>query len=420
MRKDEDTLLRQITENNRQSTVFIETGYTIKLPFGFNEGYTEILDYAELASGFFVESDKIVTTIDVLAGAIKVAAIPANHLGQTVTNNARVASRDYRPDIWVEIGVSIEGVTAFDAKNNLVLLKVADVGVPLPLEDSDTVQIGEEVYALGYENYNDYKGISGTFQNRYRNGKWCQLKIDFFPGLGGAPVLNKKNKVIGVIAYANGSLLPDKNATMATAMFSSVLKELLSNSGKVMPLEQWQRHARVRAYALEAQADEKADLLDNSSAIKDYNAAFKLNPDLVEIYSKRGILKARLGDFRGALRDLDKIIQINPEHVFAYNNRASVKVNLGDEHGAFEDLNKAIEINPEYIMAYINLAGVKMYVAEIKTNEGDIVAAQQCYQEAIDYYAKALTLNPKNPGLRKSLRLAERKSRLSNPSRKQP
>ena len=60
-----------------------------------------------------------------------------------------------------EIGGNIEGVTAFDAENNLVLLKIAETGVPLSLKNSDNVQIGEKVYTLGYQHDLRYKGDSG-------------------------------------------------------------------------------------------------------------------------------------------------------------------------------------------------------------------------------------------------------------------
>lgn len=293
-----------------------------------------------------------------------------------------------------------------------MLLKIADTGVPLPLEDNNTAQIGEKVYTLGYQDHDEYKSISGTFQSRYRNNKWFQIKTDFYLGVGGGPVLNSKNEVIGVITHANGPLM-SVNTTFATAISSNVLKVLLANSGKVMPLEQWQKHSRIRAYALEGRADEKADQSDNRDAIIDYNAALKLNPDLVEIYSKRGMLKGRIRDFRGTLRDCEKMIQINPEHAFAYNNRASAKANLGDVQGAIDDFNKAVEINSEYIMAHVNLGEIKMQIAESKTDEGDIVETQRYYQEAIDHYTKAIALNPKNPVPRKHIRRAERMLRLS-------
>ena len=411
MREKKDALLQQIAENNRKSTVFFVTGYIDGQPTGFSAGDTEVLMYAETGSGFFVESDKIVTTIDVLVGAAAVAAIPADRLAK-VPSSRRTRFFRKRNESQIsekEAAVSIEGVTAFDAKNNLVLLKIAETGVPLPLEDSDTVQIGAKVYTLGYQGDEKYKGTAGTLQSRYRNDKWLQLKTTFSPGGGGGPALNRAGEVIGVVAYGTGSAVGDNRSMMATAISSNVLKELLANSGKVIPLEPFQNYSRVRAYALEAQADEKrSERYDDRGAIRDYNAALKLNPDLVEIYSKRGIIKLRIENLQGALKDFDKMIQINPEHIFAYNNRASARGNLGDKQGALDDLNTAIEINPEYAMAYTNLGGVKSEIAKIKIDEGDMVEAQRYCQEAIEGYTKSLALNPKNPVARKYLRQAKR------------
>ena len=401
MPKKKDTLLQQIAENNRESTVFFLTGYTDEQLTGSRSGDTEILVYAETGSGFFVEPDKIVTTIEVLAGAAVVAAIPADRLAKATLGRPRLFPKRNPPYITDEAAVSIEGVTAFDPKNNLVLLKIDETGVPLPLGDSDTLQIGEKVYTLGYQNDMKYKAAASTLQSRYKDDKWLQLKTNFSSGGGGGPTLNGTGEVIGVVAYGTGSVTGDTHATVATAISSNVLKELLANSGKVMLLEQFQKLSRIRAYALEAQADEKAELYDNTDAIRCYNAALKFNPDLLEIYSKRGVLKARIGNMTGAFRDFDKMIQINPEHIFAYNNRASAKANLGDEQGALDDLNKAIQLNPEYVMAYINLGGVNCRMAEDKTDEGDIVEAHRYYQEAIDHYTKALALDPRNPLARK-------------------
>ena len=416
MRKKKDALLQQIAENSKESLVFFETGYTIQLPFGAYAGNADILSHVEIGSGFFVEPDKIVTTIDFLAAAHRVAAIPSDSLAETVTNSAQVPNDNQDPNFWKEIGMSIEGIAAFDAKHNLVLLKVADTGVPLPLEDSDTVQIDEKIYTSGYLDFNEHKCIPGIFQSRYRNDKWFQIKIDYLLGICGGPVLNSKNEVIGMINYSIGTLAPDSNATVATVVSSNVLKELLANSGKVIPLEKWQKYGRIRAYALEAKANEMADMYVSRQAIKDYNAALKLNPDLVEIYSKRGMLKARIEDIQGAYRDFDKMIQINPEHVFAYNNRGSAKARLGDYQGALDDINKAITLNPEYIYAYINMGGVKMQIAEIKTDEGDTVEALRYYQEAIDLFTKFLSLDTDTPlarQIRQSLKLVQRMLRLA-------
>lgn len=369
--------------------------------------------HAETGTGFFVEPDKIVTTIENLAGSVEVIAIRADRFTKIVGNrDIQFFGKRKRRQAMEEAQVSLEGVTAFDAKNNLVLLKAVETGIPLLLGDSTTALIGEKVYTLGYRGAMKYERSVSTLQSRYKHDKWFQIETQFSPGNGGGPVLNSEGEVIGVVAYGTGSAFEDDIATVATVISSNVLKELLARSGEVMPLDRFQKHSRVRAYALEAQATEKAELHDNRGAIKDYNAALKLNPDLVEIYSRRGIVKTRIDNMRGALRDFDKMLRINPVHIFTYNNRASAKAHLGDEQGALDDFNKAIQLNPEYVIAYINQAAVKRRIADIKVDQGDIGGAQQYYQEAIEDYTKVLALVPRNSLGRKHRRYIKRILRL--------
>lgn len=409
MKWKRDALLQQIAETGRKSTVFFLTGRADEQRVGFGRGRTEVVVYAETGTGFFVESDKIVTTIEVLAGAIAVVAIPGERFTKAVAHNAvQLLCEGNEHQVTEGIVVNIEGVTAFDAKNNLVLLKIAETGAPLPLENSDNVQIGEKVYTLGYQDDLRYKGAAGTLESRYKDDKWMQIKTRFSSGNGGGPLLNSESEVVGVAAYGTGSVSGGDTATIATVISSNVLKELLAHSGEVMPLDRFQKDSQVYAYALEAQATEKAERYDNRRAIKNYNAALKLNPDLVEIYSRRGIVKSRIGDMKSALRDFNKMLRINPAHIFAYNNRASAKAHLEDAPGALDDINRAIALDPEYVMGHVNLGGIKLGIAITKMDADDFVEAAQYYQEAIDAYIKALGLDRKNPIARKHLKDAKR------------
>ena len=413
MKRKRDALLKQIAEKGRKSTVFFLTGRFDEQSVKFRREHTGVAVYIETGTGFFVEPDKIVTTIEVLAGAITVAVIPGERFTKGLVHKAiRLIYEGDESEITEGTMLNIEGVTAFDAKNNLVLLKVAETGAPLPLENSDNVQIGENVYTLGYQEDFRYKGTAGTLESRYKDDKWIQIKTGFSSGNGGAPVLNSESEVVGVASYGTGSVVGGDTATVATVISSNVLKELLAHSREVMPLDRFQKHSRVHAYALEAQGTDKAELYDNRGAIKAYNAALKLNPDLVEIYSRRGIVKTRIGDMRGALRDFNEMLRINPVHIFGYNNRASAKAHLEDAHGALDDIHKAIALDPEYVMGYVNLGGIKFQTAITKTEAEDFVEAAQYFQEAIDAYTKALKLDRKNSVARQHLRDAKRRLQL--------
>ena len=77
-----------------------------------------------LGSGFFVGKDKIATNIHVVAQPGPVFA--------KFSNTEKI--------------LEVEGVAAFDVKNNLVILKLSEEGIPLPIGGSDAVQKGESVF----------------------------------------------------------------------------------------------------------------------------------------------------------------------------------------------------------------------------------------------------------------------------------
>ena len=90
-------------------------------------------------SGFFVAEDKIATNIHVVS--------------QTGPLFVTLGSEE---TIW-----KVEEVTAFDAENDLVVLKISDKGIPLALGDSNALQSGEPVVAMGYPG-GGYKTTTGV------------------------------------------------------------------------------------------------------------------------------------------------------------------------------------------------------------------------------------------------------------------
>ncbi len=391
--------IEQVQNTCSEALVLICAFHANEIPYGKN--HSKIETSSETACGFFIEPDKIVTTIDALAGAYSVMAIKAELLNKIEMNHINQSFEELNDHQLSDVYV-IEGITAFDARNNIVILKTTDTGTPLKLGNSDDVVFGDTVFSLGYGNDMKHKCKIATVQSRYNEYKWFQMKTEFKPRDGGGPVLNNNNEVVAVMAYGAASYVEDQNSIIATAIHSNVLKDLRNNVIDVVPLKQWQKYTRIRAYTLELQADEKAEMMDVSGAIKYYNNALKLNPDLVEIYNKRGVLKTRNRSFKAAIKDFDKMIQINPENLYAYNNRAASKSVLGDNEGALEDLNKAIEVNPMYIMGYANRGGLKKRLVASKLLEGDFETAQRYCNEAKQDFKKTLTLIPKNHRDRKT------------------
>ena len=103
-------------------------------------------------TGFFIETNKVATSIHVVA-----------HAGPII-----VKSSDEEKN-W-----TIEGVVAFDVENKFVILKVTGEGTPLPLGNSDTVQIGESISILDYPD-RKYKVMDGSVKSIRKGNKWLRI-----------------------------------------------------------------------------------------------------------------------------------------------------------------------------------------------------------------------------------------------------
>ena len=99
----------------------------------------------------------------------------------------------------------ITAVLAVSKKHDLAIVQAkAFTAPPLPLGDSDTVQVGETVYVVG--NPKKWKGtfsegIIGGIRpdgSHFVEGEVLQITAPTAPGSSGGPVLNKNGEVIAV------------------------------------------------------------------------------------------------------------------------------------------------------------------------------------------------------------------------------
>ncbi len=116
---------------------------------------------------------------------------------------------------------------------------------------------------------------------------------------------------------------------------------------------------------------------DFVGAMKDYNAAIRLNPLDIDVYYNRGLLRETQGDITGAVSDYSEDIKLNPEHEKSYNNRGGLRKKLGDFDGAMSDLNMAIKLKPFSPEAYANRAA-------IKKSRNDLKGALQDFRKALE------------------------------------
>lgn len=183
------------------------------------------------ASGFFIDTNLVVTNIHCIVDA---------------------------PSAFVELvsrktEFPIEGVVAFDVENDLVVLAVTGEGVPLSLGNSDTVQIGDNVCAVGYPRAEKGEATQVTIQGIRKSGvRRFQIKEAFDPGNSGSALLNSLGEVIGVVVGAaieisvfSGGFRP----YLSHAIPANILNTMLASIGKTETLVKWQTDPLVQSYA---------------------------------------------------------------------------------------------------------------------------------------------------------------------------
>ena len=327
-------------------------------------------------SGFFVERDQIATSFHILEGAMSVAV----------------------KHVDTDAAYTIEGITAFDEKNDLAVLKVSEEENPFDLGNSEAVKKRARICAIGYDGDKE-NSAAATVRCIEKKDKWLRLHIPAAgPGWSGCPMLNNNGEVIAVLS--RGSANPNKGY----AVPSNVLEALLTaaEQTEVQPLAEWQNRPRIRAY-LEYQkgiAHQAGD--DFEGALAAYNKAINLNPDIPNAYTARSNTKFKLImpnangnykqidslDCRTVLMDRVKGYRLLSANYSLSTLRSFRKRMLGQLIlKVFRWLD-----NPKVL--YVR-ANAKMRSGESKVAHGDIAAARKHYHAAIADFTHLIEWEPK-------------------------
>ena len=363
-----------------------------------------------VGNGFFVAPDKIATNIHLINDATGFFVTR----NKVATNVHVIAHLEFvymqsvdRERIW-----TVEGVTAFDVKNDLAILKVAEEGAPLPLGDSDTLQRGEAVSAVGYPK-GKYTVSEGTLHSIRDSDKWLQMNVKISPGNSGSPVINSKGQVIGIVS---GTVEP-----YSYAIPSNALKALIVQSGPAEPLALWRERGTILVYAHSSQGARNYIEGHYDKAITDFDKVIEINPENIYAYYNRGLAKFKLGDlesekgnteearklYEAGIEDNTQVIKQDPEDTNAYHNRAGGKFRLAQSEtdtakvqqhyqDAIDDWTQVIDLNPELADPYNNRGASKASLGESKADQGDISEAQALYASAIQDCTHAIQMNPEN------------------------
>ena len=142
-------------------------------------------------------------------------------------------------------------------------------------------------------------------------------------------------------------------------------------------------------------AKSKTDRSFYELAIRDFDAALRINPQYAEAYAARGdahsLIAVELSEteenskaerrtyFNRALADYSKAIDLKPTYAPAYTGRADTYIELELSDRAVADCTSAVQLDPNYALAYYQ--------------RGRALDQERQYRLAIDDYTRAITLD---------------------------
>ena len=183
---------------------FIQIALNATVGLAIGDGEAQVI----IGSGFFIDTGYVATNHHVIKGREQVYA-------KSVANQTRY---------------TVEEIVVIDEKHDLAILRVSGPSPPiLSLGNSDEIEIGETVYAVGNPiglEGTVSKGIVSSMRD-FGSGPRIQIDAPTSPGSSGGPVLNEKGKVIGVsVSGFQGTGVQNLNFAVPSNYLKALLRRV--------------------------------------------------------------------------------------------------------------------------------------------------------------------------------------------------
>ncbi|HEX5604755.1 MAG TPA: tetratricopeptide repeat protein [Pyrinomonadaceae bacterium] len=307
-------------------------------------------------SGFFVETDRIVTNRHVLEGA-------------------------YRAEVHSSTGAvfPVKGVLAVDAEGDIALLKIdapAQPIRPLPL-DKTSPQEGESVVVIG-----NPLGLEGSVTNGIVSavrdiptfGRIIQITAPISSGSSGSPVVNMQGQVIGLATLqitggqsVNFAIPSERISQLQVAQTMSSLAELVASTG---------RNKRAKAVQFFRDGLSFLSKDDCEKALPYFEKATESDSNYAEAWAQTGFCNEKLGRHAEALEASKKAVILRPS-AESYFNIGLASFYLKQYKDAAEAYRQSIKLDP------YNAADAQYALGLVYRDWGKPDEEIQAYKQAI-------------------------------------
>jgi tetratricopeptide (TPR) repeat protein len=130
------------------------------------------------------------------------------------------------------------------------------------------------------------------------------------------------------------------------------------------------------------------------SAVKDFDRAILLAPDLADAYRQRAEAYTKMGDYYRGVQDTTEAIRLKPDFALAYYQRAVAYLGQNSLDSALADLNEAVKLAKEGLNVVPELeAQSRPIYSDIYRGLGVNYISTWHWNEAIDCLEKALAFD---------------------------
>ncbi|HXD31667.1 MAG TPA: tetratricopeptide repeat protein [Pyrinomonadaceae bacterium] len=346
-------------------------------------------------SGFFIDTDRVVTNRHVIEGAV-------------------------RAEIHSSTGTvyPVKGVLAVDAEGDLALLKVdAPPGVARPLSlDRTSPQEGESVVVIG----NPF-GLEGSVSNGIVSavrdiptfGRIIQITAPISPGSSGSPVVNMQGQVLGVatLQITGGQSI---NFAIPAERISQLQTGALTSLADLVTAASRNKRAKAVQFFRDGLSFLSKD--DCEKALPYFEKAVESDNQYAEAWAQAGFCNEKLGHHNEAIDASKKAVALRPS-AESYFNIGLASFYLKQYKESADAYRQAIKLDPynaadayyalgltyrdwakpdDEIQAYKQAIKLKPDFTSAYERLGTRYLRSKKYSEAVDIFKQLTILKPGN------------------------
>jgi len=272
--------------------------------------------------------------------------------------------------------MKVEGIISVDRNFDVALLKLkGKVGV-LTLGDSDELQSGARLFALGANESGEITIGEGTLRNIHKLGDGLSIiesSISIPDGYNGGPLLDLGGKAVGLAVVMEKS-----RVGIPVNSWKSLPK-----TGKTTAFKDWVKEDYFTGFEGAYLAGRIASLMDETlNAQKYLERVVMAKPETTEAQALLASVYARQRNYSSAVTAYQKVVELDPKRASAHFGLGDVYFKMQRWNEAAGALEKGVAIDNSNAQAFFQI--------------GNAYEELRDFAKAGDAYERFLKLNPEN------------------------